>query len=950
MTDTSLYSRQLYAIGVDAMDKIVEANVLICGMSGLGLEVAKCMILTGVKSVTLNDTVCVSKKDLISNYYCTDKDIGVNRAVCVKNKLKDLNPYVKIRINTQFLNEELIKKHQVCIVCDQFMKSQININLMARKYNTKYILANTIGAIGSIFCDFGKEFCVQNVDGETPKFGVLIKIENNSFFTNEPHGLYAGDVVDLVINNKTIRNTISKVINSTTFQTKHNNTPNKILVNSTYTQIKAPETFNFESLEKMSASNLDDSKFVPMMHENIDKVHMIHEFQLALEKFANIFKRLPYPWNYEDATFIIKIMNITSEQNEKIIRKLTYVSSYKCCPVDSIIGSIVCQEAVKGISKKYKPINQWLNIDLLSNILPDMLDEDKIDKYRIFGKIMQDKIEQSHIFIVGAGAIGCELLKNLALIGVKNITITDMDTIEKSNLNRQFLFRNTDIGKFKADCAKNAILDMKPDMKINVQHNKVCSETLNVYNEKFFRNVTCVMTALDNVNARNFVDALCLDNTKPMIDSGTLGTRGSVQSVIPHMTESYSTKQDPQEKEVPMCTLKNFPYLIEHCIQYARNLFDGLFVKAPQNYNMHSKNPEKIKNMTPAELSEIGNDILFVNNNKVKTEMDCIQVAYNLWYETFRDPIHHLLNKYPEDFLNEDGQSFWTGTKKMPVLYNFDNEKIHNMSLRFIESTANLWADVFKIKHVTKQQITQFLKDAKIPNISMKDSFDNSNDNSHEDTLKKISNIKKYHNELSCLEFEKDNDENFHIDFIASVANLRAVMYNIPPVDKFKIKGIAGKIIPAIITTTSAISGLATIEMMKVIFGIDKIEKYTSSFINLAIPYIGFTEPFPMDKKKIKNFEYSIWDKIEHKDCKLSELFKYVSELLKEEVSILTVTSSQYILFSTMFGGNIREKLEMKCSKLLEQVSGNKCTEPFMLYLNIDDDDNPDPLPCKIVM
>ena len=64
-----------------------------------------------------------------------------------------------------------------------------------------------------------------------------------------------------------------------------------------------------------------------------------------------------------------------------------------------------------------------------------------------------------------------------------------------------------------------------------------------------------------------YMDRRCVYYRKPLLESGTLGTKGNVQVVIPHLTESYSSSQDPPEKSIPVCTLKNFPYEIEHTIQ-----------------------------------------------------------------------------------------------------------------------------------------------------------------------------------------------------------------------------------------------------------------------------------------------------------------------------------------------------------------------------------------------
>ncbi len=64
-----------------------------------------------------------------------------------------------------------------------------------------------------------------------------------------------------------------------------------------------------------------------------------------------------------------------------------------------------------------------------------------------------------------------------------------------------------------------------------------------------------------------FMDRRCIYYAKPLLESGTLGTKGNVQVVLPYMTESYGSSQDPPEKTVPMCTIHNFPNVIEHTLQ-----------------------------------------------------------------------------------------------------------------------------------------------------------------------------------------------------------------------------------------------------------------------------------------------------------------------------------------------------------------------------------------------
>lgn len=129
--------------------------------------------------------------------------------------------------------------------------------------------------------------------------------------------------------------------------------------------------------------------------------------------------------------------------------------------------------------------------------------------------------------------------------------------------------------------------------------------------------------------------------------------------------------------------------------------------------------------------------------------------------------------------------------------------------------------------------------------------------------------------EFTPAEFEKDDDSNYHIDFIHSAANLRARNYKIGENDQQKTKMIAGKIIPAIATTTAMITGCVSAEIYKFVQGLTDIEVFKNGFINLALPLFVFSEPTPVNKTKSKDYDpivagpikaipegYTIYDKV----------------------------------------------------------------------------------------
>ena len=171
----------------------------------------------------------------------------------------------------------------------------------------------------------------------------------------------------------------------------------------------------------------------------------------------------------------------------------------------------------------------------------------------VFGREFQKKLGSLRYFIVGAGAIGCELLKNFAMVGVGagdkgRIYVTDMDLIEKSNLNRQFLFRPWDVQKPKSTAAAAAVKVMNSDMNITSFENRVGPETERFFDDEFFDKLDGVANALDNIDARIYMDRRCVYYNKSLLESGTLGTKGNVQVVIPKLTESYSSSQVTLQK------------------------------------------------------------------------------------------------------------------------------------------------------------------------------------------------------------------------------------------------------------------------------------------------------------------------------------------------------------------------------------------------------------------
>merc|ERR1719487_3029218 len=155
---------------------------------------------------------------------------------------------------------------------------------------------------------------------------------------------------------------------------------------------------------------------------------------------------------------------------------------------------------------------------------------------------------------------------------------------------------------------------------------------------------------------------------------------------------------------------------------------------------------------------------------------------------------------------------------------------------------------------------------------------------------------------LNPVDFEKDDDTNFHIDFITAASNLRACNYKIAEADKLKTKQIAGKIIPAIATTTAMVTGLVCLEMLKLAQSeTKKLEDYKNAFCNLALPFVSFSEPIEAPKKEMGSGgkSWTLWDRFdidETRDITLKEFLALFND--RHGLEITMISSGVSILYS----------------------------------------------------
>ncbi|KAL8108712.1 hypothetical protein AgCh_024979 [Apium graveolens] len=389
-------------------------------------------------------------------------------------------------------------------------------------------------------------------------------------------------------------------------------------------------------------------------------------------------------------------------------------------------------------------------------------------------------IKGKKVLMVGAGGIGCELLKTLALSGFQDIHIIDMDTIEVSNLNRQFLFRKIHVGQSKAKVARDAVLRFRPQISITPYHANVKDPDFSV---DFFKQFHVVLNGLDNLDARRHVNRLCLAADVPLVESGTTGFLGQVTVHVKSKTECYECQPKPAPKTYPVCTITSTPSKFVHCIVWAKDLvFSKLFG------NKNQENDLNVRSGDASSSSEHSEDV-FVR----KTDEDIDQYGRRVYDHVFGYNIEMALS-------NEET---WRNRNRPRPIYI---------------------PDVLSAALTRQNGIVEYTKTADDP-LSVSAMFGLGLKNPQEvwslvensrvflEALKLF--FLKREQEVGNLSFDKDDQ--LAVEFVAAAANIRASSFGIPLHSLFEAKGIAGNIVHAVATTNAIIAGLIVIEAIKVL-------------------------------------------------------------------------------------------------------------------------------------
>lgn len=365
------------------------------------------------------------------------------------------------------------------------------------------------------------------------------------------------------------------------------------------------------------------------------------------------------------------------------------------------------------------------------------------------------------LLVVGAGGIGCELLKCLVLSGFETITVIDLDTIDVSNLNRQFLFRRTHVGKPKAVVAAEAVRSFNQNAKVRgIQGNVKDAE----FGMEFMSKFRVVLNALDNRDARAHVNRVCISNDIPLLESGSMGYNGQTFAICGGSTQCYECYGQTNQKGFAVCTIRSTPDKAEHCVAWAKYLFDLLFGR---------EDDSNVLADLKTNIQEHRSEGVALNDAKVQEGFAraTFDFLFNTQIASAAELVDAWKSRPPPTPLD------YTDALSSTTHNSGDDSNLASSHSGIVADQQRLWT-MRECAEKFIHSVTEIYKQGGV----------------------------------GTLEFDKDNK--LAMDFVAAATNLRMHNFGILPFkSRWDVQSIAGSIVPAIATTNAMVAAMQVLQL-----------------------------------------------------------------------------------------------------------------------------------------
>lgn len=421
------------------------------------------------------------------------------------------------------------------------------------------------------------------------------------------------------------------------------------------------------------------------------------------------------------------------------------------------------------------------------------------------------------------------------------------------------------------------------------------------------------------------------ETTPSIYAGGTLGSTGSVQPAVPHLTESYGATADPstssaEDDLIPICTLKHHPYKVEHVVHWAADQFQDLFsdrIARLHDVLQASSTPGGLRRWTRRLLGGRENPKLVATyvqdaaddaDGLLAEDSTTDAWAGALYRRLYQQTVDALIANHPPNSSDEHGAPYWTGTRVLPrrPATLFDDTDTLDPAPEFIAYAARL-----RRASLGQQPRTIDMARVALGFLAAVPVNADTSANGASALLAdasaaletSLARLQRRCTAASCatttlasrlkpISFDKDSDAG-HVEFVRAAANCRAKVFSLPQTDLLRCKQIAGRVVPAVATTTAVVAGLAALEATKILAGhATSADVLASSYVNLGTPLWGQAPPAPVDAWLLPDGTHaSEWTtktlRLDLQDTLTSVMTKLQNELFPGTKITMIVTADQ---------------------------------------------------------
>eukprot|EP00074_Homo_sapiens_P075149 XP_011532373.1 ubiquitin-like modifier-activating enzyme 7 isoform X4 [Homo sapiens] len=870
LLDEELYSRQLYVLGSPAMQRIQGARVLVSGLQGLGAEVAKNLVLMGVGSLTLHDPHPTCWSDLAAQFLLSEQDLERSRAEASQELLAQLNRAVQVVVHTGDITEDLLLDFQVVVLTAAKLEEQLKVGTLCHKHGVCFLAADTRGLVGQLFCDFGEDFTVQDPTEAEPLTAAIQHISQGSpgILTlrkgANTHYFRDGDLVTF----SGIEGMVE--LNDCDPRSIHVREDGSLEIGDTTTfsrYLRGGAITEVKRPKTVRHKSLDTALLQPHVvaqsSQEVHHAHCLHQAFCALHKFQHLHGRPPQPWD----------------------------------PVDA--------ETVVGLARDLEPLK------------------------RTEEEPLEEPLDEALVRTVALSSAGV-LSPMVAMLGA----VAAQEVLKA--ISRKFMPLDQWLYFDALDCLPEDG-ELLPSPEDCALRGSRYDGQIAVFGAGFQEKLRRQHYLLVPGRWWRYVAARCTHYLKPLLEAGTSGTWGSATVFMPHVTEAYRAPASAAASEdapYPVCTVRYFPSTAEHTLQWARHEFEELFRLSAETINHHQQAHTSLADMDEPQTLTLLKPVLGVLRVRPQNWQDCVAWALGHWKLCFHYGIKQLLRHFPPNKVLEDGTPFWSGPKQCPQPLEFDtNQDTH---LLYVLAAANLyaqmhglpgsqdWTALRELLKLLPQPDPQQMAPIFASNLELASASAEFGPEQQKE-LNKALEVWSVGPPLKPLMFEKDDDSNFHVDFVVAAASLRCQNYGIPPVNRAQSKRIVGQIIPAIATTTAAVAGLLGLELYKVVSGPRPRSAFRHSYLHLAENYLIRYMPFAPAIQTFHHLKWTSWDRLKvpagQPERTLESLLAHLQEQHGLRVRILLHGSA--LLYAAGWSPEKQaQHLPLRVTELVQQLTG----------------------------